>query len=294
MNCLLISPTLSRAIPALFLRLLAAVPLAFFLTGPLVQPNSDARAQSLNFGSGQSDLPIEIFADDGIEWQQENLIFLARGNARAVRGEVTIYADELRAYYRERNDGGTDIWRLDANGRVRIKTAQETAFGNKAIYQVDNGILVLSGGKVRMVTATDEITADKQIEYWEKKQMVVARGNAFAVRQNKRLRADVLAAYFRVNKKGEKRIYRVDAFDGVKIVTEKDTATSDRGVYNVESGIATLTGSVKLIRGQNVLKGCSAEINLNTGVSKLYSCPPSASGAGNRARGVLRPRKKSN
>lgn len=294
MSSLLISPTLSRVIPALFLRLLAAVPLAFLLTGPLAQPNSDARAQSLNFGSGQSDLPIEIFADDGIEWQQENMIFLARGNARAVRGEVTIYADELRAYYRERNDGGTDIWRLDANGRVRIKTAQETAFGNKAIYQVDNGILVLSGGKVRMVTATDEITADKQLEYWEKEQMVVARGNAFAVRQNKRLRADVLAAYFRVNKKGEKRIYRVDAFDGVKIVTEKDTATSDRGVYNVESGIATLTGSVKLVRGQNVLKGCSAEINLNTGVSKLYSCPPSVSGAGNRARGVLRPRKKSN
>ena len=294
MSSLLTLPTPSRAIPALFLRLLAAVPLAFLLTGPLAQPSSDARAQSLNFGAGQSDLPIEIFADNGIEWQQENLVFLARGNARAVRGEVTVYADELRAYYRERNDGSTDIWRLDANGRVRIKTAQETAFGQKAIYQVDKGILVLSGGKVRLVTGSDEITADKQLEYWEKKQMVVARGNAFVVRQNKRLRADVLAAYFRVDKKGKNRIYRVDAFDSVEIVTGKDTATSDRGVYNVESGIATLTGSVKLVRGQNVLKGCSAEINLNSGVSKLFSCPPSASGAGNRARGVLRPRKKSN
>lgn len=294
MSSLLTSPTLSRAIPALFLRLLAAGSLAFLLIGPLAQPNSGAWAQSLNFGAGQSDLPIEIFADNGIEWQQENLIFLARGNARAVRGEVTVYADELRAYYRERDDGGTDIWRLDANGRVRIKTAQETAYGKKAIYQVDKGILVLSGGKVRLVMGNDEITADKQLEYWEKKQMVVARGNAFAVRQNKRLRADVLAAYFRVDKKGENRIYRVDAFDNVKIVTGKDTATSDRAVYNVESGIATLTGSVKLVRGQNVLKGCSAEINLNSGVSKLFSCPPSASGAGDRARAVLRPRKKSN
>ena len=292
MSRLLTYPTPSRVIPRLLLRFFAAVPLAFLLTGALVLPSGDARAQSLNFGSGQSDLPIEIFADNGIEWQQENLIFLARGNARAVRGEVTVYADELRAYYRERDDGGTDIWRLDADGRVRIKTAQETAFGEKAIYQVDNGILVLSGGKVRLVTATDEITADKQLEYWEKKQMAVARGNAFAVRQNKRLRADVLAAYFRVDKKGENKIYRVDAFDGVRIVTERDTATSDRGVYNVESGIATLTGSVKLVRGQNVLKGCSAEVNLNSGVSKLFGCPPSVSGAGNRARGVLRPKKK--
>jgi len=79
-------------------------------------------------------------------------------------------------------------------------------------------------------------------------------------------------------KKGENKIYRIDAFDSVKIVTDKDTATSDRGVYNIESGIATLTGSVKLVRGKNVLKGCSAEINLNSGISKLYSCPSSVSG----------------
>ncbi len=268
-------------------RLLGAVLLA-----PVVFlgiPGGGAFAQSLNFGGG--DMPIEIFADNGIEWQQENLIFLARGNARAVRGEVTVHADELRAYYRERQDGSTDIWRLDANGKVRIKTAQETAYGKKAIYQVDNGILVLSGGKVRLVTATDEITADKQLEYWEKKQMAVARGNAFAVREDKRLKADVLAAYFHTNKKGENKLYRVDAFGGVKIVTGKDTATSDRGVYNVESGIATLTGSVKLVRGKNVLKGCSAEVNLDNGISKLYGCPPSVSGTG-RVKGVLRPSKK--
>ena len=53
-------------------------------------PASGALAQSLNFGKGDSDQPIEIFADNGIEWQQENLIFLARGNARAVRGQVTV------------------------------------------------------------------------------------------------------------------------------------------------------------------------------------------------------------
>ena len=183
----------------------------------LIAPASGGLAQGLNFG-GDSGQPIEIFADNGIEWQQDNLIFLARGNARAVRGPVTVFADELRAYYREKPDGGTYIWRLDANGKVRIKTQGETAFGNKAVYQIDKGILVISGGRVRLVTGADEITADKQIEYWEKKQMAVARGNALAVRQGKRLRADVLAAYFRVDKKGENKLYRVD---GVCIVLTK-------------------------------------------------------------------------
>ena len=253
---------------------------------------SGAQAQSLNFGSGQSDEPIEIFADNGIEWQQENLLFLARGNARAVRGPVTVLADELRAYYREKPDGGTDIWRLDANGRVRIKTQGETAYGDKAVYQVKNGILVLSGRKVRLVAGKDQITATRQLEYWEKKRMAVARGNAYAVRQGKRLKADVLASYFRPDKNGDNKLYRVDAFDNVKIVTQNNTATADRAVYNVESGIATLTGSVKLVRGKNVLTGCSSEVNLSTGISKIFSCPTTPGAVRKRAQGVLRLNKK--
>ena len=253
---------------------------------------SGVLAQSLNFGSGDSDDPIEIFADNGIEWQQENLLFLARGNARAVRGPVTVLANELRAYYREKSDGSTDIWRLDAVGKVRIKTQGETAYGDKAVYQVENGILVLSGRKVRLVAGKDEISADRQLEYWEKKRMAVARGNAYAVRQGKRLRADVLASYFRPDKNGNNELYRVDAFDNVKIVTQSNTATADRAVYNVESGIATLTGSVKLVRGKNVLTGCSAEVNLSTGISKIFSCPTTPGAIRKRAQGVLRLNKK--
>jgi lipopolysaccharide export system protein LptA len=86
----------------------------------VVQGSSGLSAQTLNFGSGGSDQPIEIFADDGIEWQQENLLFVARGNARAVRGDVTVFGDELRAYYREKPDGGSEIHRLAALGNVRI------------------------------------------------------------------------------------------------------------------------------------------------------------------------------
>ena len=87
--------------------------------------------------------------------------------------------------------------------------------------------------------------------------MAVARGNAVSKRADKKLNANVLAAYFHKNKKTKLRIYRIDAFDAVKIRTVKDEATSDRGVYNVESGIATLTGNVKIVRDNNVLNGCS-------------------------------------
>ena len=263
---------------------------AILLVGLLY--TSTSFSQSLNFGGGDSNSPIEIFADNGIEWQQENLTFLARGNARAVRGPVTVLANELQAYYREKADGSTEIWRMDANGKVRIKTQGQMGYGDKAVYQVEKGILVISGPKVRLVAGKDIISANKQLEYWEKELMAVARGNAHAIRQEKSLKADVLASYFRPNNKDETELYRIDAFDNVKIVTQNNTATADRGVYNVESGIATLTGSVKLVRGKNILTGCSAKVDLGTGVSKIFSCPTEIGSVRKRAKGLLRLNKK--
>lgn len=248
-----------------------------------------AGAQGLNFATG--DQPLEISADNGIEWQQEALVFLARGNAVAVRGQVRVRADVLRAYYRITPDGETSIIRLDAEGHVRISSPGETAYGERGVYDMENAILVLSGKGVRLVTESDEITAERQLEYWEKKQMVVARGNAVATRGDKRLGADILSAYFRKDKNGKSRIYRVEAFDDVKVVTANDIATGDRGVYNVETGIATLTGSVKITRGSNQLSGCVAEVNMNTNVSRIFGCGPRATGDG-RVHGLLRQKKK--
>lgn len=231
-----------------------------------------ALAQGLNFGNSDSDAPIEVYADDGIEWQQDSLTFFARGNAKAIRGEVTVYGDELHAFYRKLPDGGTEIWRLDAVRNVRIVTPGETAYGERGVYDIDNAILVLTGRKVRLVTQTDEVLADEQLEYWERKQMAVARGHAQVISLDKNLKADVIVAYFKKNKAGKSAIHRVEAFDNVIVKTPKEKATSHRGVYSVKSGIATLTGSVKIAREGNLIDGCKAEVNLNTGISKMFSC----------------------
>ena len=257
---------------------------AMFLVGGTLSPGR-VWAQNLNFSSAASDLPIEILADDGIEWQQDGKMFLARGHAKAMRGEVTIHADLLRAYYRKGSKGGTEISRIDAVGSVKIVTPGETAYGDAGVYDVEKSILVLSGKKVRLVTAQDEITAEKQIEYYDLKQMAVARGNAVARRADRTLKTEVLVAYFKRDAAGQSRVYRVDAFDDVYIKTIQDEAWADRGVYNVETGIVTLSGKVQIARGDNKMAGCSAEVNLNSGISKLKSCK----GDGNRVRGILQP-----
>jgi len=241
---------------------LAAVTLSF----------GGANAQSLSLGGVKGDVPIEVYAEDGIEWQQDGSIFVARGNARAVRGEVEVLSDELKAHYREGAGGQSEVWRLDALGNVRIISNSETAYGSRAIYNADKKVLVIDGEKPRLVSGKDTLSASQQLEYWELKSFAVARGDAVAVRDNKRVHADVLVAHLKPDAKGQTRVYRVDAYDNVRIRTGRETATGDRGVYNGNSGVATLTGKVKLVRDDNELRGCRAEVNLNTGISKLFAC----------------------
>jgi lipopolysaccharide export system protein LptA len=94
-------------------------------------------AQAQNLVSGSKEAPVEISAEDGIEWQRDAKAYVARGNARAVRSGVAVYADTLTAFYRDGKDGeGQDIFRIDADGSVRIESKSEKAFGDKGVYHV--------------------------------------------------------------------------------------------------------------------------------------------------------------
>lgn len=244
------------------------------------EPDAKAQFAPLARGDGGG-LPIEIFADGGIEWQQDRSVVVARGNARAIRGDVEVAADVLSAYYREAATGENEIWRVEADGNVKIITPSETAYAQKGIYDVDSGILVLrtrgrDAETVRIVGKNGDLTAHEQMEFWEEKQMFVARGDAEAVQGDRKVRADVLVAYLDRGADGESRVQRVEAFDDVMITTPAETVRAERGVYRVDDGIAAMLGGVKITRGSNQLNGCSAEVNLNTGISKLFGCPEGA------------------
>ncbi len=257
-------------------------------------PAAAARAQTTGPAAGLlgrgGDEPIAIEADDGIEWQQQSQVYIARGNAKAIRGEVTIRADELRAYYRKSADDANQIWRLEARGNVVITSPSETVWADQGVYDVDNGVLVLTGRNLRLKTATDVLTAEDSLEYWDKRRMAVARGNATAVRGDQKIRASVITARFREDEKGDLRLSQVEAFDNVFISTPKADARSAYGVYDAASETARLAGSVRISRGTDELVGRCAEMNMQTGVSRLYTCPGEA-GTG-RVRGVFTPKGK--
>ena len=247
---------------------LATAAVAVLAMLALAPAHAPAHAQVIGLPGQDRTKPIEINAEDGIEWRQRDKVYVARGNASASQGEVTVHADVLTAHYRELKGGGTEIWRIDADGNVRLVAPRQTAHGDKAVYDVTEGVLVLTGN-VRMETETDRITARDSLEYWEKKNVAVARGNAVAARGDRRIAADVLQAHFKKDADGKSRVHEIEAFDNVLISSPKEIVRANYGIYNVETGIATLTGSVKITRGESQLNGARAEVNLNTGVSTL-------------------------
>lgn len=236
-------------------------------------------------GSGQ----LEVESDNGIEWRRNDNILIARGNAVARRGNSRIDADELRAMYRNK-PSGSEIYRIEGIGHVKLSSNTDTATGDKAIYDIDQAVVVLTGKNLKYTTPQDTLTAKDSLEYWETKRMAVARGKAVAVSQNKVLKGDVLTARFAAGAKGGNELQRIDAYGHVIIETPTDYVTGDQGVYDAKTGIATLTGSVKITRGKNQLNGDKAVVDLNTGVSRLTS--GGKNGGKSRVRGLLVPEKK--
>ena len=139
--------------------------------------------------------------------------------------------------------------------------------------------------KVNYRSGNDLVPAEKQMEYYETGQKAVARGNAVAFHDGKRLHAEVLESYFRKTADNKSEVYEIRAFENVMIVTEQDVVRADRAIYNVKSELATLTGNVRINRGESVLEGDSAEINMKTGVSRLL-------GNNSRPRGLIVPQKR--
>ncbi len=263
-------------LPWLAIGLLLLLPVA---SGP-------ARAQGLGITGPNDHRPLDIEADQGIEWQQNNNVYIARGNAHATRGNGAVYADTLIAHYRtlppDRNKppdpgaigGSNEIYRVEADGNVRLKTETQTVFGDHAVYDLDSATAVVTGQHLKLVTQRDTVTARDSLEWYDNKLVAVARGDAVAVRETKRLAGDVLVAQVVKPPDGPSRISRIDAQGHVVVTTINEIARGATGVYNVDTGIATLGGGVTITRGDNELRGQYGVVDLNKNVSRLLSAPP--------------------
>jgi lipopolysaccharide export system protein LptA len=168
------------------------------------------RAQGIDLTQGG---PIQITAQEGIDWRQSEQVVIAKGDAKAVRGTVTVTADRLLAWYRKKGQTqaaqpvttgltgdteteGNEVYRMRAEGHVHIYTLTDQAWGDQATYDLDQAVLVMTGKGLKLTTPNDTLTARDTMEYWSDKHMSVARGDAVVVTNDaRRISADTLVAY---------------------------------------------------------------------------------------------------
>lgn len=218
----------------------------------------------------KSSEPIQIDATEGIEWRRDDKVYIARGNARVARGDTAVTADTLSAYYTEGTGGKTTITRVVADGHVRLTSPDQTITGDIATYDLTQGVLLIKGQSLKAETRNGEtLTARDSFEYWEKQLVIVARGDAEVLQDNRRVKADLLTGYLKEQPDGSTKLYQVEADGHVQIWREDAYASANKAVYNLENEVAKLMGSVKITRGQNQLNGETAEFDLNSGVSRI-------------------------
>jgi lipopolysaccharide export system protein LptA len=285
-----------------------------------------ARAQPIDLSHGGQ---ITVTARGGFDWDQKAQTVTAYRDAQAVRGNVTVTADRLVAFYRKKagtvakpvvaanqgagsadDTGANEIYRLEAWGHVHIFTATDQAWGDHAIYDIDQAVLVLTGHDLHLTTPTDLLTARDSMEYWSRPRMSVGRGDATVTSNDgRRIRADVLVGYSAPpdpNKpqpqgkatapgavpakpanadpiESSGKLQKVDAFGHVVVRTRTETVTGERGVYVPDTGIARIVGNVHITRGQNQLNGAAAIVNMHTGLATMTEAP------GARVQGLIVP-----
>ena len=264
------------------------------------------RPAQAQLGTTDTGVPMNVQADNGIEWQQNSQLYIARGNAVATRGPGTIKADTLIAHYREAKgpaaanaENNSEIYRIEADGNVVITRDTRTVVGDHADYDMDRGMGIVHGKALKMTTASDVVTARDALEWYDEKQIAVARGDAVAVRQGGRtIKADVLTAYMVKVAPGatpgtpgqpakppattpaapgaappaandDTKINRIDAQGHVVVVNGTDIGRGDYGVYNAATDICTLLGNVTITRGTDVVTGQYAVMNMKTNISRI-------------------------
>lgn len=237
----------------------------------------------------QEAAPVTISAGKSLEWDRTGKAYTARQNVIVTHGAATLRSDLLVARYA----GGkseTDIKTLEATGDVVIDSAPYTAYGDRAVYDVASGNAVLTGSALRITSGDDLLTARDRLEYDGKSNVMTARGAAKVVHGENTLFADTVSAWFEKDAKGKTAARKVTATGGVTIKTPKETATGDQGVYDLVTQQAVLTGKVRVLQGQNWLEGARADVDMNTGISRLSGGNGKA-GDG-RVTGVFYPKEK--
>jgi len=115
-------------------------------------------------GSGQVTITGDSFIVDDPHHQAT-----FTGNVVAKNADITLTSDKVVAFYG--NAGASSIKTFEATGNVKIVTKDETATGEKAVYDPKTSLLTLTGNVV-VLSRTGQVKSTKLVVNVKKKTSV--------------------------------------------------------------------------------------------------------------------------
>tara|TARA_B100000287_G_scaffold288153_1_gene271551 strand:+ start:2360 stop:3169 length:810 start_codon:yes stop_codon:yes gene_type:complete len=232
--------------------------------------------------------PLEIYAEDAIEWHKNEKKYLALGNAKASSGSMSLTSDKIEAFYDEQDDSAMDIQLVKAHKKVTITDKKiKIVGGNLAEYNLKKDHFSIFGKNLLLTSEKNLLKSNKKMEYWRSKGIAVATGKATAVKESEFVIKGEKLVWYIDETENKMNIKKIIGFNNVSIRTNNEVAFSDKALYNRSSGVCKLYGNVKLQKGSSFLTGEYAEVDLNKGISKLLPAPNQNNLNENRVRALI-------
>lgn len=244
----------------------------------------------MGIGVAADKLPLEITADQQLEWNQQDRTYIARGNAKAVQGEFSVTADTLTAHYAEdgqsaQNKGGAgNIIELTAAGNVVLRSSHDHATAATAQYDLVKDVIELNGARPKLYRGNDMLEADQVTVTLKNRDfdhadatgnVIITKGAAQGDAQGDK-RADAARPQPKQDQSGKAPLQR---------------AVADHAHYDGGTEIVTLTGKVKLWQGESWVEGSEAILNLHEKTNILKAGAGDNNGAQRvgRVKGIFYP-----
>lgn len=117
-----------------------------------------AQETSVGFGtvSADPDDPVEVTAEK-LDVSEQDGTAIFTGDVVIVQGEMRLYAPLVRVIY---DDVSGDVTKMEARNGVTLISGEEAAEGDNADYDVDAGVIVMTGN-VLMTQGRNALTSER-------------------------------------------------------------------------------------------------------------------------------------
>ncbi len=210
---------------------------------------------------------IELFADDGLEWNQKEQKITMHKNATAKTPSYELKADTIEALYKGEDK---QIYKIFANNNVNIKSATETITTDKMIYDIDKERIDLFSETTptTLSSADSKVIAKDEITYFKNKNYATAKNAEIQHSDRVLFSDDIKITFEKID--GKNQVKLINAKGNIKLIDGEEELFGDTAEYNPKNGYATIEGNVYFKKGSDAnLSGGKIVYNMNTGIAKI-------------------------